>query len=98
MADVTSIAAGALAAFSVKQTVTANNVANINTPNYRASTVVMQKDNAGGVSAAISQGSDRVELSREATDMIATGHAFKANLKVLKAADEMTKELLNIKA
>jgi flagellar hook-associated protein FlgK len=98
MNSVTSIAASALAAFGVKQAVTANNVANVNTPDYRAAKVVMEEDEAGGVSAAISQGSDIVEISKEATDMITTSHSFKANIKVLQAADEMSKELLNIKA
>src|SRR5690242_8609509 len=98
MNDVTSVAVSALAAYGKKQAVTANNVANINTPDYRASTVVMKEDKAGGVSPTVSQGQDTVDISKEAVDMITTGHAFKANLKVLQAKDEMTRELLNIKA
>ena len=98
MSDVTGIASSALAAYGVRQAVTSNNVANVDTPDYKASSVVMQENKAGGVSPTVSQGQDTVEISKEAADMITTGHGFTANLKGLKAADEMTKTLLDIKA
>ncbi len=98
MDSVTSIATSALAAYGVRQAVTASNVANINTADFRASSVVMQENKAGGVSAAVSPGSDIVEISTEATDMITTSQGYKANLKVLQAGEEMTKTLLDIKA
>ncbi len=98
MNNVTSIAVSALAAYGVKQAVTANNVANINNPGFKASSVVMKENKAGGVSPTVSQGQDKVEISKEAVDMIAASHAFKAIIKALKASDEMSEELLNIKA
>jgi flagellar hook protein FlgE len=98
MAEVSNIAVSALSAYTLKQTVTANNVANLNSSNFKASAVAMQASQGGGVRATTTQGSDRVEISREATDMILTGNGFKANLKVLQTADEMSRELLNIKA
>jgi flagellar hook protein FlgE len=98
MAEVTNIAVSALSAYTLKQTVTANNVANLNSSNFKASAVAMQASQGRGVRATTTQGSDRVEISREATDMILTSNGFKANLKVLQTADEMSKELLNIKA
>lgn len=98
MDSVSSIATNALAAYGVRQAVTAGNVANINTPDYKASSVVMQENKAGGVSAAVSQGSDIVEISKEATDMITTSRGYRTNLKVLQAGEEMTRALLDIKA
>lgn len=58
----------------------------------------MHENKAGGVSAAVSPGSDIVEISKEATDMITTGQSYQANLKVLQAGEEMTKTILGIKA
>ncbi len=98
MSDVAGIASSALAAYGVRQAVTANNVANVNTEGYKASSVEMRENRAGGVSPTVSQGQDTVEISREAVDMITTGQGFKADLKVLKAADEMTASLLDLKA
>lgn len=98
MADIAGTASSAVSAFAFKQSVTAANVAKLNTTDSAASSVVMQTVKGGGVSASVVQGSDSVDISREAADMISTGGAFKANLKVLATADEMTKELLNIKA
>lgn len=98
MTDITSIASSALVAFGVKQAVTANNIANIETPDYKASSAVMQESENGGVSAVVSDSRDSVDISKEAVDMITTNLALKANVKVLKTADEMTKELLNVLA
>ena len=98
MNDPISIATGALAAFAQSQTVTANNLANVNTPNYSASSTVMSATQEGGVTTQVRQGSDRVDISREATTMLANSDGFKANLKVLTTAEEMSKDLLNIKA
>lgn len=88
----------ALSAFATGQAVTANNVANINSTDFKASSVIMQENKSGGVSAVVLKGGDSVEISREAVDMIITKNAFKANVAVLKTSEEMSKELLNIKA
>lgn len=96
--DLTGIALSGITAYGIKQAVTANNVANLTTPDFKASTVSLEEQKEGGVTAQVSQGTDSVEISREAVDMIATDIGFTANLKVLKTADEMTKKLLDIKA
>jgi flagellar basal body rod protein FlgG len=98
MADVSGIAATALTAFGVRQGVTGNNVANLDSNGFKASSAVMQESKNGGVNAGITQGSDSVEISREAVNMLDTVNGNKANLKTLHVADEMTKELLNIMA
>jgi len=98
MSSISNIAASALVSYGVSQAVTANNVANANTPNFKASSTVLHENRAGGVSATVSQGSETVEISREAVAMNVTSNGFKASLKLLQAEDEMSREVLNIKA
>lgn len=98
MDSVSSIAGSALTAYGIKQAVTANNVANIETPEFKSSTVTLQEKTTGGVKASVSKTNDSVDISREAVNMISNSNGFKANIKTLQTQDEMTKELLNIKA
>jgi flagellar basal-body rod protein FlgC len=98
MSGINDIAGSALQAFSVGQQVTANNVANMNTDGFTASKATFQEVAGGGVNAAVSKTEDTVDLSREAENLRSNATGFKANLKVLKTADEMTKELFSIKA
>lgn len=98
MADISGIASSALSAYGLKQSVTASNVSRLNTTDSASSSVVMQTVKGGGVSATVRQDSDTVDISKEAAEMISTSGAYKANLKVLSTSDEMTKELLKIKA
>ncbi len=98
MDSVSGISGSALKAYGVRQAVTANNVANVNSTDFKASRTSLQEQKSGGVSATVSKGSDTVDISREATDMMATRAGFKANTAVLKTSDEMTKELLKLKA
>ncbi len=92
------IASSALQAFSTSLQITANNVANINTDGFKASRATFQENVYSGVTASASSTEDAVDISREATNLLSNTQGYKANLNVLKAADEMTKELLTIKA
>lgn len=99
MNSISNIASSALRAFSTSQQVTANNVANLNTDGFKASRSTFQENGkAGGVTASASSTGDSVDISREAVNLISNSQGFKANMNVLKAADEMSKQLLNIKA
>jgi flagellar hook protein FlgE len=98
MSGITSVSASALQAFSTSQQVTAHNVANLNTDNFKASRTTFQENVTGGVTASASDTQDAVDISREATNLLTNSLGFKANLAVLKTADDMTKQLLNIKA
>lgn len=97
MSSTTSIASSALQAFSISQQVTANNVANLNTDGFKASRTTFQENSSSGVTSSVSSTEDAVDISREATELLSNRQGFKANLNVLRATDEMTKELLNIK-
>jgi flagellar hook protein FlgE len=98
MNSTSSISGNALQAFGTSQQVTANNLANLNTDDFKASRAVFQENAGGGVTATAAKTRDTVDISREATNLITNTQGFKANLAVLKTADEMTRQLLNIKA
>lgn len=98
MTSINNIADNALQAFGTSQQVTANNLANLNTDNFKASRATLQENSSGGVSATVSGTGDQVDISSEAVNLITNTQGFKTNIKVLQTADEMTKELLNIKA
>jgi flagellar basal-body rod protein FlgC len=98
MSSVSNISNSALQAFSTAQQITANNIANLNTDGFKASRAAFQENGTSGVTASASSTNDTVDLSREVTNLISNTQGFKANIKVIQAADEMTKELLNIKA
>ena len=98
MSGIGGIAGSALQAFTTSQQVTAHNVANLNADNFTASKATFQENGTGGVNATVSGTQDTVDVSREAVNLLSNTAGFKANLKVLKAADDMTKELLSIKA
>jgi flagellar basal-body rod protein FlgC len=97
MNSISTIANSALKAFNTSQQVTAHNIANLNTEGFKASRTVFQENGASGVTAFVSNTKDTVDISREATNLLSNTLGYKANLKTLKAADEMTKELLSIK-
>jgi len=96
MADIMGVTASALAAYGFRQSVTADNMANLNTAGFKASSVAMQDNRNGGVIAGVTQGADSVDISREATDMLVSADGYKANLKAATVEDEMTKALLDI--
>lgn len=98
MNSISIIASSALRAFSTSQQITANNVANLNTDGLQASRATFQENGSGGVTSSASSTGDTVDISREAVNLISNVQGFKANLDVLKATDEMSKQLLNIKA
>ena len=98
MDSVSAISGSALEAYGIRQAVTANNLANINTDDFKASRTVLQEQKSGGVSATVVKGNDTVDISKEAVDMMTTQTGYKANLATLRTKDEMTKELFKLKA
>lgn len=98
MSGINNIANSALQAFTTSQQITAHNIANLNTDGFKASRAVLQENGTSGVTVSASSTEDPVDISREATNLISNTQGFKANLKVLSASDEMTKELFSIKA
>lgn len=102
----------ALHALSTKQSVTANNIANSETKDFKKSMTVLEEGSNGTVHAKtqpintpgtmINQpdGSleemSNVDLIQEATDMITTRHAYEANLKALNISTSMDDTVLDL--
>ena len=93
-------ALGGLARSTAGVNVAAHNIANLNTDGFRA----QRLDSAGNVrprnEAPPPEVADRsdVDLAEELIDMKVHEHGFKANINVLKAADRMNGELLDLLA
>lgn len=96
MSNISGISASALTAYGTKQAVTANNLANITDPDFKASDTVMKESAAGGVTASVVKTSDSVDISKEAVDLLSTASNYSANLKTLKVSDQMMKNALDL--
>lgn len=91
----------ALQVLGVDQQVRANNVANVSTEGFEPSRVDLESGPEGwGVRvAAINQesGSSGTDIAREMVGMIETQNAFAANTAMIRAWDETTGYLVNLK-
>lgn len=111
----TNISLSALSAFRKKMDVTANNIANVSTDEFKKSRVAMEEGDPSGVKAVIdrveTQGipketirdgetvtveSSNVDLTEELPEMAIIKTAYRANLKTLKAQNDMMGSLLDI--
>lgn len=99
----------AMSSLGVAQEVTANNVANVNTDGFKASSVVFEAgpNDQGTFVAAINQSTNagpmingvqgsNTDLGTEMVDMMTTGGAFSANATFIRVSEEMTGHLLNM--
>lgn len=99
----------ALNSLGVVQQVSANNIANVNTDGFKASSVALESGPGGqGVRVSdISESSgpgaivngvetSNTDIGTEMVDMMTTGHAFSANVAAVRATEEMTGHLLNM--
>ncbi|WP_025209515.1 flagellar basal body protein [Hippea sp. KM1] len=88
-----------------RQDVTANNVANINTKNYKQINVINEEAGGGGVEAkttlskaAPNRNGNNVSLVDQTVNQINNQAQNKANVNVLRAQNEMIGSLIDIKA
>lgn len=72
----------------------ANNIANMSTPGYTPITTVQTTGQNGGVLAENrpAESGDQVDLTTEAVNLKMAEISYKANISVLKAAEEMAEE------
>jgi flagellar basal-body rod protein FlgC len=109
MADIFGIAASGLAASQYEMSVSANNIANADTPGYRAQRADLVDLSGGGVAVAgtssdsspgpvLPDGSEgpNVDLATEVVHTIQARNMYTANALVLRTADQMYGTLLNI--
>jgi flagellar basal-body rod protein FlgC len=82
----------------------ANNVANLNTPGFRAGSLVQESLPQGGVrGAAVSQsqagaapGGSNVDLATEAVNLDVQGAGYQANLTAIRTQDKMLGAVLDL--
>lgn len=102
----------ALKALGAKQGITANNIANSETKEFKKSTAILEEDVNGAIQlktqkintpGTMIQQPDgtleemsNVDIVQEVTDMIPTKHAYEANLKALKTTAEMEDSILDL--
>lgn len=87
----------AMTAMSSWMNNSANNVANVNTKDYKAiETTIDNQGNA--VVAQSSQTKNGTDLTTEFTDQIELEGGFEANAKAIKTEDQMIGSLLDTKA
>ena len=101
-------AAAALTARGRKLAVTANNIANVNTDEFKKSRAVLQAGASPSISVTISEvntpgtmqpnglESSNVDIAEEFVDLITTQHSYTANAKTIQTEDAMQKSLLDI--
>lgn len=101
----------ALSALSTVQEVSANNIANVNTDGFKASSVLLETGpegqgvNVGAIQESTAPGTvigdvetSNTDIGREMVDMITTSHAFSANAAAIRTSEQMTGHLLNMVA
>jgi len=74
----------------------ANNVANVNTTDFTATSTTIQNPVEGSVQAVSSTTNSPTDLAREFTDQIEIQNVFDANASVIKTQDEMLGSLIDL--
>ncbi len=89
----------------VRQDVAANNIANINTKNYKQINVVNEEQKNGGVKATFNKSKaapthnkNNVNLAQQMVSQMNNVNQEKANVKVVRAQNEMIGSLIDLKA
>jgi len=98
-----STAVSGLQANATRASVSANNIANQNTRDFTASkvnsnTIISNSSPAGGsgVQAQVIATNEPVNLVHEVTQLIEAEVAYRANAEVIRTAEELTEETLDI--
>lgn len=92
-----NIAESALEANTTQMEVIAENIANVDTPNYQKQSVILSESLGGGVEVSqIVESDEPVSLEEEMTDMIRVQRAYQASMKVIETVDEMLETALEM--
>jgi flagellar hook-associated protein FlgK len=97
MMDVLSIASSGLAAAQAQLNVTANNIASLNTPGYKAQRVDLVNAPTGGVQVeGVESTGQSVEPASEFVKLKQAALMYGANAMMIRAAEHMYGSLLDI--
>jgi len=99
----------AVSALGTAQQVSANNVANVNTEGFEASSVVLESGpqdqgvRVGGIHGNTNAGpmigeveGSNTDIATEMVGMIRTRHAFSANIAAIRVSEEMSGHLVDM--
>ena len=96
--NISGIAVSALLAYEKKLAVTANNIANINTENFKPSETATNEAANGGVYVTISQADlPEVDIAKEMVDLMIEKNGIQANIKSIQTGEETTRSILDIR-
>jgi flagellar hook-associated protein FlgK len=94
--DAISTSSSGLNAADTQINVAATNIANANTPGYKAERVDSVELSTGGVATTIRTTNSSVDLAKESTDLVKAKNLYAANGMVIKATNQMLGSLLNM--
>ena len=96
--SITNSAISGINAFSTGLSVTANNIANMQTNDFKPSNAVMNEDPNGGVRVTLSQSQNTgVDPAKEMTEMIIEKMGVEANIKSMQTGNHVIKGLVDLK-
>lgn len=75
-----------------------NNVANVNSKNFKATDTTLQSQAEGDVQATFSKSEASTDLTKEITEQIPIEEGFEAQVAAIKTQDEMLGSLLDLQA
>jgi flagellar hook protein FlgE len=95
--DIFTIAASGMRAAQTQANVAANNIANANTPGFKAKSAQLTEAPTGGVSvSAVQQTGHSVDLPTEQANLKRAALMYDANGTVIRVANQMLHSMLNI--
>jgi flagellar hook protein FlgE len=78
-------------------TTTADNTANLDTPDYRAARVDLAADASGGVTAGVSrQAEPGIDLAEQAANLVVGSLLYAANARMLRTSAETQGSLIDV--
>lgn len=96
--SITNSAYSGINAFSAALSVTANNIANMQTNDFKPSNAVMNEDPNGGVRVTLSQSLNTgVDPAQEMTEMMIEKMGVQANIKSMQTGNQVIKSLVDLK-
>ena len=99
MTGLSSIALSGMNAAQTRMAVAGHNIANVQTPGFRAQQVAQRTQASGGVATAVTRAPQPgVSLANELVGQMSAGYAFKANLRTLEVERSMLGTLLDMQA
>ncbi len=96
--NISGISVSDLLSYQKKLGVTANNIANMNTENFKPSDAVPNESLGGGVYVTIRQlDLPGMDIAKEMVDLMITKNGVQSNIKSIQTDEEITRSILNIK-